>query len=81
MAELDDGLEGVLGGDTPDGEGAAPVAGADAVALALALQKAGNDPALSRAASDYLAEQRQLVQIQIKHLDEERRLGIAAAKR
>ncbi len=81
MGELNDGLEGVLGSETPEGEVAAPVAGADAVALALALQKAGNDPALSRAASDYLAEQRHLVQIQIKHFDEERRLGIAAAKR
>ncbi len=81
MGELDDGLAGVLGGETPEGEGAAPVAGADAVALALAMQKAGNDPALSRAAGDYLAEQRHLVQIQIKHFDEERRLGIAAAKR
>ncbi len=81
MGEFDDGLEGVLGSETPEGEGAGSVAGADAVALALALQKAGNDPALSRTASDYLAEQRHLVQIQIKHFDEERRLGIAAAKR
>ncbi len=81
MTEFDDGLEGILGSETPEGEGAAAVAGADAVALALALQKAGNDPALSRAASAYLAEQRHLVQIQIKHFDEERRLGIAAAKR
>ncbi len=81
MGEFDDGLEGVLGSETPEGEGASSVAGADAVALALALQKADNDPALSRAASAYLAEQRHLVQIQIKHFDEERRLGIAAAKR
>ncbi len=81
MGEFDDGLEGVLGSETPQGEGASSVAGADAVALSLAMQNAGDDPALSRAASAYLAEQRHLVQIQIKHFDEERRLGIAAAKR
>jgi tetratricopeptide (TPR) repeat protein len=80
MADLE-GVEGILGEETPEGEGAGTVAGADAVALSLAMQEAQNDPALSRAASDYLAEQRRLVQIQIKHFDEERRLGIAAAKR
>ncbi len=81
MAEFDSGVEGVLGNDTPDREAESPLAGADTVALALALQKAGHDPALSRGLGDYLAEQKHLVQLQIKHFDEERRLGIAAAKR
>ncbi|MGB6451872.1 MAG: hypothetical protein WBE92_14070 [Steroidobacteraceae bacterium] len=80
MADLE-GFEGVLGNETPEAESSSSVAGADAVALSLAMQKVADDPALSRAASDYLAEQRHLVQIQIKHFDEERRLGIAAAKR
>ncbi len=81
MAELDSGVEGVLGNDIPDREAESPLAGADTVALALALQKAGHDPALSRGLGEYLAEQKHLVQLQIKHFDEERRLGIAAAKR
>ena len=80
MAEID-GVEAVLGGETPEAEEAAPVTGADAVAVSLAMQQAGGDPALSRAASAYLDEQRQLVRMQIHHFDEERRLGIAAAKR
>jgi len=43
--------------------------------------KAEQHPDLSRSASEYLVEQRRLVQLQIKHFDEERRLAIAAAKR
>ncbi|HEY6457643.1 MAG TPA: hypothetical protein VIY90_20385 [Steroidobacteraceae bacterium] len=79
MGELD-GVEGALGDDAP-GEDGAPLAGADAVALSVAMQQAAGDPVLSRSASEYLDEQRRLIQIQIKHFDEERRLGIAAAKR
>jgi tetratricopeptide (TPR) repeat protein len=75
------GIEGLLDSEPEEREGAAAGAGADAVALSLALQKAANDPELSRTASEYLVEQRCLVQLQIKHFDEERRLAIAAAKR
>lgn len=38
-------------------------------------------PELSRNASEYLAKQRALVELQVKHFDEERCLSIAAAKR
>ena len=79
MGEVD-GAEGFLSSEAPEAEEAAPT-GADAVAVSLAMQQASGDPALSRAASAYLDEQRQLVRMQIHHFDEERRLGIAAAKR
>ncbi len=75
------GIEGLLDSGPEEREGAAAGAGADAVALSLALQKASQDPELSRAASEYLLEQRRLVQLEIKHFDEEHRLAIAAAKR
>jgi tetratricopeptide (TPR) repeat protein len=75
------GIEGVLGGEPQSTEGDTPVGGADAAAVALALQAAHQDPELSRTASEYLAEQRALVKLQIKHFDEERRLAIDAAKR
>lgn len=74
-------IDGVLGGEPESIDGEAPVHGADAVAIALALQAARNDPELSLRASEYLAEQRALVKLQIKHFDEERQLAIAAAKR
>ncbi|HEY5019940.1 MAG TPA: hypothetical protein VII17_02875, partial [Steroidobacteraceae bacterium] len=75
------GFDGVLGGEPESSDGDASVGGADPVAVALALQAANRDPELSRIASEYLAEQRALVQLQIKHFDEERCLAIAAAKR
>jgi hypothetical protein len=75
------GIEGLLDSEPEEREGVATGAGADAVALSLALQKAAYDPELSRTASEYLIEQRCLVQLQIKHFDEERRLAIAAANR
>jgi tetratricopeptide (TPR) repeat protein len=75
------GIEGVLGGEPESTEGDAPAGGVDAVAVALALPAAHHDPELGRITSEYLAEQRALVKLQIKHFDEERRLAIAAAKR
>jgi len=75
------GIEGVLGGEPESTESEALIAGADAAAVALALQAARHDPELSHAASEYFAEQRALVTLQIRHFDEERRLAIAAAKR
>ena len=73
------GIEGLLDSEPDEREGG--VAGADAVALSLAMQKAAHDPELGRTAAEYLVQQRHLVQLQIKHFDEERRLAIAAAKR
>ena len=75
------GIEELLDSGPEERDGAAAGAGADAVALSLALQKAAHDPELSRSAGEYLVEQRRLVQLQIRHFDEERRLAIAAAKR
>jgi tetratricopeptide (TPR) repeat protein len=75
------GIEGLLGSEPDERESGSAAPGADAVALSLALQKTAHDPELSRTASEYLVEQRRLVQLQIKHFDEERRLAIAAAKR
>jgi tetratricopeptide (TPR) repeat protein len=75
------GIERVLGSEAESTEGDAPVGGADAVAVALALPAAHHDPELGRITGEYLAEQSTLVKLQIKHFDEERRLAIAAAKR
>jgi tetratricopeptide (TPR) repeat protein len=77
----DTNLEGLFGGEAGGEQASASRGGsADALALAAALQ-AARDPELSRAASDYLAAQKHLVQLQIRHVDEELRLAIAAAKR
>jgi tetratricopeptide (TPR) repeat protein len=75
------GIEGLLGSEAEEREDGAVAAGADSVALSLALHKVDQNPDLSRSASEYLVEQRHLVQLQITHFDEERRLAIAAAKR
>lgn len=86
-------LEGILGG--VEGEereaeetGFRAEAAATAVATSVAIDGARFDPELSRAASDYLNEQRvlvrastELVRIQAHHSDEERQLSIEAAKR
>jgi tetratricopeptide (TPR) repeat protein len=65
------------GGEEPQGQ----LGGADAVAVAVALDAARHDPALSRATREYLDRQRHLVDLQIKHFDEEHRLAIAATRR
>lgn len=57
------------------------VAGADAIALAIAMDTAKHDPELARKAGNYLEEQHALVRLQAKYFDEERRLAIAAAER
>jgi tetratricopeptide (TPR) repeat protein len=63
-------------GDVEDG-----VERFDAVVAAAALEQARSDPELSRRLGDYVERQARLVDLQIKHFDEERRLGIGAAKR
>jgi len=54
---------------------------ADAVGVALALDAAHHDPLLGPAVRKYLNRQRALVDLQIKHFDEEHILAIAAARR
>ncbi len=49
--------------------------------MAIAIDQARHDPELSRKVGDYLEKQSNLVDVQIRHLDEERRLAIEAAKR
>jgi tetratricopeptide (TPR) repeat protein len=75
------GIEGLLGEEKDGAEGEAPIVGADAVALAVAMDAAKHDPGLARKAGNYLDEQQALVKLQIKHFDEEHHLAIAAAKR
>jgi hypothetical protein len=76
------GIVGLLDSEAEERDSdSANATAADAVALSLAMQNATDDPKLGRSAGDYLDEQRRLVQLQIKHFDEERRLAIAAAKR
>jgi hypothetical protein len=71
------GFEGALGADE---EGREPEAGsgADSLALTVSMAQARHDPQLSRSASEYLARQRQLVDLQLKHFDEAHQLAIAA---
>ncbi len=66
----------------------ASVGGADAAAMALAMEGARHDPAFSRKAADYLARQGRLVdeqaamlRLQLRHFAEDRRLDAAAANR
>lgn len=53
----------------------------DAVGVALALDAAHHDPQLGPAVRKYLNRQRALVDLQIKHFDEEHTLAIAATRR
>jgi tetratricopeptide (TPR) repeat protein len=55
--------------------------GVDAAGMALALDAAHHDPKLAPAVRRYLDRQRALVDLQIKHFDEEHTLAIAAARR
>src|SRR5580658_977949 len=80
MAEGGD-IEGLLREEADRPEAAPGVAAADAAALAVAMDAARYDPELARKAGDYLDQQHTLVKLQVKHFDEEHRLGIAAAKR
>jgi tetratricopeptide (TPR) repeat protein len=76
------GIEGVLGGaEAGDREGEAGGVSIDPSAAAAAMDAAKTDPALAAEATAYFRKQSCLVDLQIKHFDEERRLGIAAARR
>lgn len=80
MAETG-GIEGIIGSESEAAELEAGVANADAVAMAIAIDQARHDPELSRKVGDYVEKQSRLVDLQVRHFDEERRLAIAAAKR
>jgi tetratricopeptide (TPR) repeat protein len=74
-------IEGVFGGDAEEREGDGGLAGADAVAVAVAMDAARHDPELARQAAEYLAKQGRLTDLQLHHFDTERRLAIEAARR
>ena len=70
MAE--DLLGGLLGGEDEGGEGAAEArVTADAVAAAMALDRAKHDPAVSRAARRFLEKQARLIDAQTTELEEQ----------
>jgi tetratricopeptide (TPR) repeat protein len=75
------GVEGIIGSEGEAAEVEAGVAGTDAIAMAIALDQARHDPELSRKVGYYVEKQSRLVDLQVRHFDEERRLAIAAAKR
>jgi tetratricopeptide (TPR) repeat protein len=69
------------GGEAEDREGDAAGVSIDPSAAAVAMEAAKTDPALAAEAAAYFRKQSTLVDLQIKHFDEERLLGIAAARR
>jgi tetratricopeptide (TPR) repeat protein len=79
MAE--DGIESLLGNDKGSTEGEIGVAAADAVAMAVSMDAAKSNADVAEGVREYLEKQSQLVDLQLMHFDEERRLAIAAAKR
>lgn len=75
------GVEGLIGEDKECADPEAGVVNADSVAAAIAMDLAAVHPTVAEDASAFLKVQRELVSLQVKHFDEERELGIAAAKR
>jgi len=79
MAE--DGIEGLIGHDKGGPEGGADVAAADALALVVSMDAAKSNAEVADGVLEYLVKQSRLVDLQLRHFDEERRLAIDAAKR
>jgi tetratricopeptide (TPR) repeat protein len=75
-----EGIGAALGPDEGE-ENNSESGSVDAVGMALALDAAHHDPRLGPAVRNYLNRQRALVDLQIKHFDEEHTLAIAAARR
>jgi hypothetical protein len=75
------GIEGLLGEESENAEAQAGLAAPDSVAVAVAMDAAKSNPNVAAGVLAYLGKQSQLVDLQLKHFDEERRLAIAAAKR
>jgi tetratricopeptide (TPR) repeat protein len=75
-------IDGVLGGGAVESREAEPgEVSVDPCAAAAAMDAAKTDPALAAEAAAYFRKQSCLVDLQIKHFDEEHQLGIAAARR
>jgi tetratricopeptide (TPR) repeat protein len=75
-------IDAVLGGATAENrEIDAGDVSIDPSAAAAAMDAAKTDPALAAEAAAYFRKQSCLVDLQIKHFDKERQLGIAAARR
>jgi hypothetical protein len=75
-------IDGVFGGAAPENrESEAADVSIDAAAAAAAMDAAKTDPALAAEAAAYFRKQSCLVELQLKHFDEEHQLGIAAARR
>jgi len=77
----DDGIEGLLGYDKGSTEGGVDVAAADGIAMVVAMDAAKNNADVAEGVLEYLERQSLLVDLQLRHFDEERRLAIDAAKR
>jgi tetratricopeptide (TPR) repeat protein len=74
-------FEGILGEDAETGGVDGGAAGADPFAAAMAVNAAERGEGLDPRAAAYLEEQTRLVRLQIRHFDQEHRLGIEAARR
>jgi tetratricopeptide (TPR) repeat protein len=74
-------FEGVLGDEPEQQDVQSDLGKIDPLAAALAVDASKGDPDVARGVLGYLDDLRQLVRLQIKHFDEERRLAIHAAKR
>ena len=75
-------FEGLIGGaEDEDADAGSTLASADAVAATVAMDAARYDPDLAAQAAAYLRKQSALVDLQVRHFDEERRLVTGAANR
>jgi tetratricopeptide (TPR) repeat protein len=74
-------IDDLVGDEAGRSESESKPGAADALALAVAIEQARYDPELSRRVGAYVEEQRRLVQLQVKHFEEEHYLAIDAAKR
>jgi tetratricopeptide (TPR) repeat protein len=79
MAE--DAIDGPLGDDKGSADGEIGAAAADGVAMVVAMDAAKSNVEVAEGVLEYLEKQSRLVDLQLRHYDEERRLAIAAAKR
>lgn len=80
MAE-GEGIGAAFGAEEDAAENRREGGNADGIGVAIALDAAHHDPALSPAVRRFLNRQRALVDLQIQHFDVEHRLAIAAARR
>jgi tetratricopeptide (TPR) repeat protein len=74
-------IDGVFGGSVEKQETESGDISIDPSASAVAMDAAKTDPVLAAEAAAYFRKQSCLVDLQIKHFDEEHKLGIAAARR